>query len=59
MVFTSDDETARHLYLRIAERHIHKDRILVTDIDSFWKCFDYAVRRVISHSELNAINARM
>ena len=57
VIFTSDDEKAYPIYLRLGERHIHKDRLSVAELDTFWDSFEWAVRRTLG-AAFSALEAR-
>ena len=47
IIFTAEIEDADVVLKRLAERHIHRDRLGVDELTTFWECFEWAMRRTL------------
>ena len=47
-IFNCDDEGSRDTHNRLAERHIHRDRLVPDELDSFWGSVAYGAPKFLS-----------
>ena len=46
-IFQHDDEKTDPIYARIAERHIHIDKLSIDELNSFWPCLEWTLRHTL------------
>ena len=48
LIFSNDDGGARDTYARLAERHVHRDRLKPHELEKFWDCVAFAAQTFLS-----------
>ena len=57
LMFTADDSEARDTYVRLAERHVHRDRLKPHELAKFWECVAFAAQVFLSPAMWDTVSA--